>query len=201
MFSLMAMTLLEQCCRVARADPTGAALRDFSSELARIEPRYFTQLPGCAQPPNAFDLLSLPGRDHPERQLSWALFDLMRNGHTHIYQQSPAHLHDGSVFGISVTGVEPGVFLESMTVDRRPRDHLEIRIRDKETWVVVMPGAPYVDLRDAAVNSRLFQKGLVPGYLTRGKAARRKSTTYRFDAAELRQHLADAGHPVTEDPR
>jgi hypothetical protein len=44
MFSLMAMTLLEQWYRVARADSTGAALRGFSGEL----PMTAGQRGGCS---------------------------------------------------------------------------------------------------------------------------------------------------------
>jgi hypothetical protein len=40
------MILLELTCRVAAADSTGDALHDFSSELERLNPLYFTPLPG-----------------------------------------------------------------------------------------------------------------------------------------------------------
>jgi hypothetical protein len=46
MFALLAMILLEFACRVCAKDNTNAKLSDFSHALGKIEPRYFTPLPG-----------------------------------------------------------------------------------------------------------------------------------------------------------
>src|SRR5438128_11340070 len=51
MFARHAMGVLEFAARLCSADATGAALRDFSSALHAIEPRYFTQLPASSPRP------------------------------------------------------------------------------------------------------------------------------------------------------
>lgn len=42
MFGFMAMNLLEFICRLCQTDPNKKALPNFSNELNRIEPGYFT---------------------------------------------------------------------------------------------------------------------------------------------------------------
>jgi hypothetical protein len=75
MFARQAVTLLELAVRVCRSDATGTMLRRLSEELARIEPRYFTELPADVPGPKGdeFNLSSIG--PNPRRELLRLLFD------------------------------------------------------------------------------------------------------------------------------
>lgn len=97
LFARQTMVQLEWVARLAGTDATGSALADYSAEPNRIEPRYFTQLPGSAPKPKDFYLPSVSSANQ-ERQLLWALYDLIRHGQAHQYQQIPVELSDGKDF-------------------------------------------------------------------------------------------------------
>jgi hypothetical protein len=93
MFGFIAMNLLEFICRLCQADPNKKALLDFSNELNKIEPEYFTHLPND---PKANKLLGI-NRDsftlsyldpkNNDNLLLTAIYDLIRNGVAHQYDQ------------------------------------------------------------------------------------------------------------------
>lgn len=197
LFARQAMSLLELCCRVASADPTGNALAAYGAALEHIEPRYFTLLPGRVPAPRGFELPSRAGCTHPEQQLLWALFDLVRHGHAHLYQQTPVRLSDGTMFGVSLDGVERGSTLSTMTTEQRHPAHLALYPEDGAIWLAVLPGALFLDLRDAARQAGLFTRGLLPNYFKRPGAGR-QAGTYAFAAEDLLGQLKQAGHPVLQ---
>ena len=85
MFGRQAMNLLEFAARLYKNDATGNAIRDYSSELFKIESKYFTSLPSpCA---SATDFVLPHNRNTSGNLLLWALFDLVRHGLAHQYQQ------------------------------------------------------------------------------------------------------------------
>ena len=94
MFSLLAMVYLELACRTAAANSSGLVLSQFSDRLAEIEPRYFTPLPGPVRAPNGFELPSRPGVA-PDQHMLALIFDLARNGQSHMYQQICVSLDRG----------------------------------------------------------------------------------------------------------
>jgi hypothetical protein len=85
------------------------AMGDFAYALRERERRYFTVLPGpCA---SAGDIALTPepdGRADAARLLVNALFDLVRHGGSHQYQQIAAELTDGRAFGVAMSGVQLG---------------------------------------------------------------------------------------------
>jgi hypothetical protein len=197
LFARQAMSLLELCCRVASADPTGGALAAYGSALESIEPRYFTLLPGRVPAPRHFVLPSRAGCTTPNQQLLWALFDLLRHGHAHLYQQTPVKLTDGTMFGVSLDGVGWGSTLSTMTTERRHQAHLALYLEDGAIWLAVLPGALFLDLRDAARQASLFTRGLLPNYFKRPGPGR-QAGLYDFAAEDLLGQLKQAGHPVLQ---
>ncbi len=197
LFARQAMSLLELCCRVASADPSGDALAAYGSALDSIEPRYFTLLPGRVPAPRGFALPSRAGCKQPDQQLLWALFDLLRHGHAHLYQQTPVRLSDGTMFGVSLDGVERGSTLSSMTTERRHQAHLALYPENGSIRLAVLPGALFLDLRDAAEQACIFTRGLLPDYFKRPGSGR-QAGTYAFAAEDLLAQLKQAGHPVLQ---
>src|SRR5687768_2036614 len=70
-----------------------------------FEGRYFTPIPGTCGLPREFELPSDPAQGPKDRQLLGALFDLVRNGHAHQYQQIVVDLTDGKYLAVSLDGV------------------------------------------------------------------------------------------------
>jgi hypothetical protein len=90
-----------------------------SQELARIEPRYFVELPGPVAGPGGF---ALPSQGpNPDRQLLRMLFDLIRNGQAHQYRQINVDLTDGKELQVWLSGVTPGLVIESHVTSPFPR--------------------------------------------------------------------------------
>jgi len=192
MFARQAMVLLEWAARLAASDTTGGAISAFSDELHRIEPRYFTQLPGGAPQPKEFQLPSVTTAN-PERQLIWALFDLIRNGQAHQYQQIPVELLDGKVFWIALSGAASGFQLA--TAQSRRKEHLGYKDDPSgNVWLLVRTDLMFLDLKDAVERSSLLGRGLSFAHLVRAGPGR---SDYQFDSAALKAALATAGHPVT----
>src|SRR5262245_25177378 len=94
MFARQAMVLVEWACRLCASDTTGDALRKLSEELHARDERYFTQLPGACRTPADFELPHSSTVAH-DRTLLSLLFDLIRHGGAHQYQQITAELKDG----------------------------------------------------------------------------------------------------------
>ena len=189
------MSLLELCARVASSDPSGVALADLGSALYAIEPKYFTLLPGRVPPPKGFTLPSKPSCGKPDQQLLWALFDLMRHGHAHLYQQTPVELSDKTLFNITLDGVERGRTLNTMSREQRHETHLALVSEPGKIWLAVLPGALFLDLRDAARQATTFQRSLIPEYFKRPGPGKHAGT-YGFTAQDLLTQLHAVGHPV-----
>jgi hypothetical protein len=135
MFARQAMMLLEFTSRLAFTDSLGNALYYLSKVLFTIEPKYFTRLPSnCAD----FDEFDLPYHRSKANELLWALFDLIRNGQAHQYQQILVDLSDNVDWQISLTGAQVWHHLEIVQQFPRPDDYLAYR-RDQtgDLWMIV----------------------------------------------------------------
>jgi len=192
MFGKQAMVLLELACRICQADRTGGALVDFSRELARVEPRYFANLPGPVWAPSArtraeFALPSTGGDAH--RHVLAGLFNLIRNGQAHQYQQMRAVLVDGTSFWITLTGPLPGLVLADVCKGGRPRDHLSHRDDGSVLWVTVRPEVLFLDLCAALDAIQLATRGLVLRYLVENR-----KETFAFDRSALLAAFEAASH-------
>jgi hypothetical protein len=182
MFARQAMMLLEFACRLCKSDATGQSLADFSVELFRRDWRYFFCLPGICPTPKEF---KLPQHGpHPESQLIVALFDLIRNGQAHQYQQIRARL-DGGDFIFALTGAVYGSPLRLTFVTGRPSDHFEAtRYENGDIRMIIRTDVLFLDIRDSVRGARLGSRGLSFSYLSRPR-----KTDYSFTADDLWQNL------------
>jgi hypothetical protein len=194
MFALQAMVLLEWAARLAASDKSGKAISAFSTALHKIEPRYFTILPFDAPSPwsREFELPSVT-TSNPARQLIWTLFDVVRHGQAHQYQQIPVELLDGKAFWIALSGAALGFQLAR--AQSRRKEHLGYK-NDPSGNVVLLVRTDlmFLDLKNAVEQSSLLGRGLSFGYLYRP----RKSSHYQCDSVALKGALAAGGHLVNQ---
>jgi hypothetical protein len=200
LFARQAMALLEFTCRVAASDESGATLADFSAELARRDPYLFTLLPGGPEKqPREFGLPFWPEAGSPPQwQLIAILFDLIRNGQAHQYQQIPVTLTDGAILAISINGVRPGRLLRTVLAEpgKRSVNHLMIHRQGRGNfWVNVHPEILFLDFEGAAIKAEVFERGLVPKWLERPWDGR----GWQFSGEQLETTLSAAGYLWTSD--
>lgn len=203
-FGWHAMTLLEWAARLCTGDSTGQAIADLSVELARIEPRYFTVLPGpCARPAD-FDLPFNPANGQKEAQLLWALHNLVRNGQAHQYQQILVKLKNGKDLGMQLVGVPTGCPFPTAG-STRPSEHLgyHIDVPTGDVWIKLHPDWLCFDFERAVMRSGLLTRGLSFPYLARPKPPRGPqrqlpsgTILYNFASTQLTTNLMTAGHTV-----
>jgi len=145
MFALQAMVLLEVASHICMGSPNADR---FSLALSKRNPGYFTKLPWRCRKPKG---LTLPYRGtEPQRQLLHILFDLVRNGQAHQYQQIVVTIENGQHFSVTLTGADYGRSLDSVLKDTRPPDHLRADIDEhRDVWMTVRPDVLYLDIREA----------------------------------------------------
>ncbi|HYT01741.1 MAG TPA: hypothetical protein VEL70_02445 [Candidatus Acidoferrum sp.] len=199
MFGRQAMTLLEFASRLYTNDATGIMQRNFSSELYKLEPKYFTLLPVSCATTKEFILPHVG--DKSGRTLLWPLFDLIRHGLAHQYQQIIVDLNDGKHFYISLTGADYGRYLGIATNLQRPREHLGYTFdKDGDLELKIYPDILFLDFEHAINKSGLLlNKGLSFQYLSRpkskGKAKSKMSDNYYdFNTIQLEKSLRAGNH-------
>ncbi len=189
MFARQGMNLLESCARLA----DGPAREDLVIALDDIDTKYFTSVPSRKRPkPKDF---KLPGTSSASSNLLDYLYDLIKHGQAHQYQQMYAIVSDGE-FGISISGVDKGFDLHMALSSRRL--HLAYRIKAGLLQVHFRPEVFISDLERAVDGTRLFDRGLTFKYLERAS-----HDAYNFSVAALAKSLESAGHehlPVVEQP-
>jgi hypothetical protein len=84
-----------------------------------------------------------------------------------------------------------------MTTERRHPAHLALYPEDGVIWLAVLPGALFLDLREAARQANLFTRGLLPNYFKRPGPGR-QAGTYDFAAGDLLAQFKQAGHAVLQ---
>jgi hypothetical protein len=166
LFGTQAMILLEFLCRLCSTDQTGKAIKEFSIELNKIQCKYFLELP---QKSITYKDFTLPYIEECNNDsLLSILFDLIRNGLTHQYQQIIANLKDGKHFYIKLTGPKFGYsFINSRSQPNIHLDHVMDSNGDLE--LTVFPNILFIDLKDAVGNSGILEKNLQFNYLSRGQ--------------------------------
>jgi hypothetical protein len=112
MFARQAMSLLEFAARAYGKDAD--LHKTFSEVLFKIEPKYFTVLPGPVGSTKDFKLPHIGNKDI----LLWSLFDLIRNGLAHQYQQLFAELIDGKHFYVTLGGATYHRYLGKIAASR-----------------------------------------------------------------------------------
>lgn len=193
LFARQAMTLLEVACRLCNSDTSGHALDDLSAEIERRDRRYFTVLPGPCWTPNQRTraAFKLPSRGpNPDNQLIAAIFNLVRNGQAHQYQQMRAVVADGKQFRFSLTGAEYGLSLANVFAAGRPAQHLSASSDiNGDIWMTLRTDVLFLDLRDAVNDAKLLCRGLNLNFL-----AEDRIQTFNFNATDLESQLRTAGH-------
>lgn len=156
-FAQMTMVLLEMIGYAAQANAT--AFREFRRELKAIEPRYFKRLPGST------------GRNHnpkipwwgsyKDRQAIQVLFDTIRNGQAHVYQQILMELDDGSTFGAAISGVNE--FSPESPGNRDPEAivHLDLEVQPNAVWLKFQPDVMLAHIRSAVDSSGFLGRNLI----------------------------------------
>lgn len=193
LFARQAMTLLEVACRLCNSDTTRSALDDLSAEIERRDKRYFTVLPGPCWAPNlrTRGAFKLPSRGlNPDSQLIAAIFNLVRNGQAHQYQQMRAVLADGKQFRFSLTGAEYGLSLDKVFAAGRPAQHLSASSdMNGDIWMTLRTDVLFLDLRDAVNNAKLLGRGLNLNFMSEDRIQ-----TFNFNATDLENELRAGGH-------
>ena len=100
--------------------------------------------------------------------LLWLLWDNIRNGQAHQYQQIPAHQPDGELY-IALAGADHRLTLNATVRHRlHEQDHLSLdRKYPRALGIKVYPQWIYLDLRDAVITAGLLRLGGVPTPLSR----------------------------------
>ncbi len=186
MFANLALVFLEFTCRLCKSDPKQKALPEFSKRLNSIDKRYFIQIPGLSIPsPRGFNLPHVDA-SHANDLLICALFDLVRNGLSHQYQQMLVRLRGGKNWGITLTGAARGKYLE--LIDSSPRsksNHLRLkRVSNGDVWLTVNPARLFLDFKHAFDGAKLLKKKLVVNPLVRPNRTH-SNYVYNFNSVTL----------------
>jgi len=196
MFARQAMTLLEWSSRLACSDTSGLALPRFSAELCLEDVRYFAPLPKPCANVSGFELPFVG--PNPQSQLLWALFDLIRHGQAHQYQQIIVDLKDSQHFTVGLTG--PGYQQTLGSVPVSQDNHLCIRKESGgDLSLVVRPDVLFENVKAAVERSGLLGAGLSFPHLTRPatrspkKNSPNSSQFYDFSSMDLEVWLKRGG--------
>lgn len=194
LFARQAMTLLEVACRLCYSDRTDQTLKRFAAELARRDVRYFTKLPSSCWTPSNPPEFRLPSQSStPDSELITALFDLIRNGQAHQYQQIRVRLADGKDFQFALTGAEHGLFLAQSLAIGRPADHLQAhKEANGDLWIKVRTDILFLDVREAVRSANLLNGNLTLNFLSRPRSS--SSPHYQFASTDLESSLRTGGH-------
>lgn len=198
MFALLSMILLEFACRVCSDKP--GVMQDFERDLSRIEPLYFTPLPGTCNQPGEF---LLPGQRpgmRPTNLLSM-IFDLLRNGKAHQYSSMIATLKCGHCVDLRVGGPTRTRAIQK-TARKRAWTHLRYDVTlDDDLLITTRPDQMFLDIKHAIQSSKIITNSasIVPLVRPRPKTARTSfggSQPYDFTVAELIQKLRQHNHKL-----
>jgi len=183
-FALLDMIILEFISRYCNMDETGKTLKEFSDVLYGINKRYFIKLSLSEKIKLNF---SLPYHNEPERigngkyandELLWVLFDLIRNGMAHNYQEIIGKFEDGHYLWISISGPRYGETLDKIDVKISHLGHLGYGTVNKDIYKVLfssdnnvilyfMPEIMFKELIEAVEKSEIFKKNLNYPYFER----------------------------------
>jgi hypothetical protein len=195
-FGRQAMSLIEFVCRLCFNDTTGKEIKKISHNLNRIQPKYFTILPGKCVSTADFSLLTID--ESQNDPLLWSLFDLIRHGLSHQYQQIIANLNDEKQFYVKLTGSTFDCYLNKSR--SLCNNHLAYSIdSDGDLELTVYPDILYLDFKDAIYDSGILKTNLQFNYLSRPNVNKKKQKKnihnfYNFSIKDLERSLVKGGH-------
>ncbi len=191
MFALLGVVLLEWACQLCKSDPTKQALEDFGKALQKLNPRYFTRLPAACEGSKNFTLPSIDS--DPKRTLLAGIWDMIRNGQAHQYQDISVTLEGGGQWILMIRGVQHGVSLSELAATRFSVHHLEYCIdSDDDVLLYIHPGVFFLDIRDAIMEARLLDRGLKLTQWTKGG----RRSNYKLTREEVVASLKTNSHGV-----
>jgi hypothetical protein len=170
-FALLGMILLEFIATYCKIDKSGGKIKDFSEKLRSIDPRYFREFPAF-KPSKRIRKLGLPTISGESNEFVHILFDLIRNGQAHHYQQTIVDLQDArfevSISGrIGVQGRFEGLLLKEMEeLLKGPQgatmreSHLNPSRGLNCIFISFLPGVFFIDITTAFEDSGILEEGL-----------------------------------------
>lgn len=198
MFARQAMNLLEFACRLYNHDTKMRV--SFSKELKNIEPKYFTRLPSSCVDPKEITLPHI--RNNSGDSLLWALYDLIRNGIAHQYQQIVVKLKNRKKFFIELTGTKEGRSLDIVRKSK-PANHLAYYIdQHGDIGLKVYPEQLFIDIEQAIQRCQLLIRKRKFKHLRRPIGKQRKTKHkvkikkkfYDFNTRSLEQRFIKSGY-------
>ena len=130
---------------------------------------------------------------NPGSELIASLFDLIRNGQAHQYQQIRVRLTDGKDFQFGLTGADHGLFLSRSLAADRPVDHLRAsKEANGDFWVKVRTDVLFLDIREAVRSANLLDGVLTLNFLVRPRSP--TSPHYQCSSTDLESSLRSGGH-------
>ena len=185
LFGIHSMTLLEFICRLCSTDKSGKAIKDLSIELNKIQCKYFIEIPKKCIPRREFNLPTMENCKNDN--LLSILFDLIRNGFVHQYQQIIVDLNDDKHFYIQLTGANFGSYLK--TSRSQSINHLAYRRdEDDDLELTVYPNILFLDLTDAIDKSGVLKRKLQFQYFSRswvGQNIKRQDNTKKKRSSRI----------------
>lgn len=161
------MNLLEFAASVCVGDKSGKMISNFSNELNKIESKYFVHMSLKIKLSKEFDL---PFLNQDRNNLLSLLFDLVRHGLAHQYQQIIVSLKNGKRFYVSLTGADTSRWIDKAS-QLDSSTHLSNKIdSDGDLRLTVRPEILFLDFEDAIVKSKLLGIISFP-YLSRRRKA------------------------------
>ncbi len=189
MFALLGAVLFEWACQLCKSD--SRAQKDFAIELQKMNRKYFTQLVGKSGVSKNFP--SIDGK--PEYSLLGAIWDLIRNGQAHQYQDINVKLKGNGRWILMIRGVQHGVPLSEVAANRGLVHHLDYRVdSDGDVLLYIHPGVFFLDVRDAIMKAKLLHRGLKINDWTKGDGGR--SGEYQYTGNQLVESLKNNSHVI-----
>jgi hypothetical protein len=179
LLGLHAMIFLEWIMNICKLDNTGKAHKKFFEELKMLDQRYFVRLPAPyrSKPPSFFPS---PISGMPKAQVFLVmLFDLVRNGTAHSYDQV-AFLADGKHLLAKMLGARPHQSLDNLEAKYRTR-HLTTESDGDGLVTTIHSGLLYLDLKKAFNDAHL--SSLLPGIESGRK---KKKDPYLLTTSQLK---------------
>jgi hypothetical protein len=157
MFALLDMILVEFISRFCKQDSTGGLLSKFSDCLYDVDKRYFGLVNGW-KGLKQNSKFTIPFKNQQGKEILCLLFDLIRNGEAHQYQQIIAELQDG-IMSIRISGADFGLNLSKIS---SRSGHLDVQHSTNSSNPILLiqfrPEVMYLDLKRAVDCSQIFGK-------------------------------------------
>lgn len=156
-FALLDMILVEFISRFCKFDTTGNMLSKLSDCLYNTDKRYFGKVAGWEGLKSNSEF-TIPFKFQEGKEILCLLFDLIRNGEAHQYQQIVADLQDG-VMLVRISGADFGLNLSKIG---SRSGHLDVQISQNSGKTVVLiqfrPELLFLDLKKAVDCSQIFNQ-------------------------------------------